>query len=299
MTTICESPAAERTGTRNEILRQLRDIRDLPTLPTIFMRILRILRNPDATVKAIAGTIEADQAISMKVLKLINSSFYGLSRKVDSVQQAIVLLGSTTLKNVVISASVFKALGGESKESQFNREAFWQHSIGCGLIARCLGNHVNCGRDEEGFIAGIIHDIGKVVLDQYFNDKLRQVVKQVRLREISFYQAETEILGTGHPEIGSFLAEQWKLPEKLVEVIAQHHDFAPMSQYASLIALIQISNMLAHKYKVGSGGDDLTPEIEPSVWQHLKLEPHMLDVWEEEILTEIAKGKELLDLMLS
>jgi putative nucleotidyltransferase with HDIG domain len=293
--TMTLSPAADR----DEILQQLKDIRDLPTLPAVFVRIIKALRNPNASVKDIAGVVEADQAITMKILRLINSSFYGLSRSVDSVHQAIVLLGANTLKNVVISASVFKALGSQGTDHSFDREAFWQHSIGCGMIARFLGNRTGHGREEEGFIAGIIHDIGKVVLDQYFHDNLTQVVKEVATRKISFYQAETETLGISHAEIGAYLAETWSLPQKLVEVIASHHQLGSPANHGPLVALVCISDMVARQYGVGSGGDPLVPQFDQGVWNKIGLKPGDLTGWDKEIRTEIEKGKELLEVMMN
>jgi putative nucleotidyltransferase with HDIG domain len=299
MSVIAESPSTPQTKEREEILLELKNIRDLPTLPAVFVRVIRALRNPNASVKDISRVVEADQAIAMKILRLINSSFYGLSRSVDSVHQAIVLLGSNTLKNVVISASVFKALGGGGQDKAFNRESFWQHSIGCGMIARCLGNHVGCCQDEEGFIAGIIHDIGKVVLDQYFHEKFVKVLNHSRQNGVSFYQAEGEVLGTNHSEIGAFLAETWSLPDKLVNVIAHHHHFEAGTEHASIVALVQVSDMLARQYKVGFGGDDQVPLLDAVIWEQLHLTPEQIGEWDEEIQVEIAKGRELLEMMLN
>lgn len=282
---------------QNDIQQQLKEIRDLPTLPVVFVRIMKVLRNSNASVKDIARVVEADQAITMKILRLINSSFYGLSRRMDSVQQAIVLLGANTLKNVVISASVFKALGGNSQNKTFNREAFWQHSIGCGMIARFLGNQTGCGREEEAFISGVIHDIGKVVLDQYFPDRFQAVLDCLRGRQISFYQAETEALGFSHAQVGAALAKIWGLPPNLVDVIGRHHEFEASAKHARLVALIQISNMLARQYQVGSGGDDTLPNVDPLAWHSLSLDPVQIIKWDDQLKMEIAKGAEFLDLM--
>jgi putative nucleotidyltransferase with HDIG domain len=287
------------TAEHDQIRRELKEIRDLPTLPAVFVRVIKALRNPNTSVKDIAAVVETDQAITMKILRLINSSFYGISRSVDSVHQAIVLLGANTLKNVVISASVFKALGGSGKDRIFNREAFWQHSIGCGMIARYLGNRTGHGREEEGFIAGIIHDIGKVVLDQYFHDKLALVAEQVKTKNISFYQAEREVIGISHAEIGAFLAETWSLPEKLVDVIAHHHHPGTPGQNGALTALVAVSDMLARRYGVGSGGDDLIPQIEAATWTQVGVNPGQIDAWDEGLKAEIEKGKELLEVLTS
>lgn len=297
MSTISEVNSPVQTGKRNAIFNELQTITDLPTLPTVFLNIMSLMRNPDTPIKEIARVVESDPAITMKILRLINSSFYGLARTVDSVHQAIVLLGANALKNVVITISIFKVLNGKGKDTIFDREAFWLHSIGCGLVARYLGERLRCGYDEEGFIAGVIHDIGKVVLDKYFHDELASVIKQTHQKGITFYQAEREVLGISHTEIGAYLAENWKLPEKLVDVIARHHDFDPDSEHAQLSALIQVSDMVTRKYHIGSGGDDLVPEVDPLVWQHLNLDQDMLEAWDEELQEEIAKSRELRDLV--
>lgn len=282
-----------------DILQQLTDIQDLPTLPAVFMHITQLMRDSQASIKEISCVVEADQSIAMKILRLINSSFYGLSRSVHSVQQAIVLLGSNTLKNIIITASVFEALGMKGKEAGLNREAFWQHSMGCGMIARCLDGKVNGGHEEEGFISGIIHDIGKVVLDQYFHEKLMAVVRKVQKEPLTFYQAEKDLLGITHAEIGARLAEIWCLPPNLVDVIAHHHAANFDGPHARLAALIQVSDMLVRKHNVGCGGDDLVPEADPRVWPVLDLDPIKLQEWDGDIQGEIVKGKELLNLMLS
>lgn len=300
MPIINEIDSLAQTGNRYAILEQLQSVTDLPTLPPVFLNIMRLMRDPDTPIKEVARVVESDPAIAMKLLRLINSSFYGLARTVDSVHQAIVLLGANALKNVVISVSIFKTMNSQDKSSAiFNREAFWLHSIGCGLAARCLGKRLGFERDEEGFIAGIIHDIGKVVLDKYFHDELAAVVDQVRQKKISFYQAEQEVLGISHAEIGAFLAENWKLPEKLVEVIDRHHNFNPESESAHLAALIQVSDMVTRRYRIGSGGDDLIPDVDPLVWGHLNLALDDLETWDEELRVELDKSKEMQYLIFS
>lgn len=288
----CETVAKEN------LLEQLADIRDLPTLPTVFMRIMRLMQSKETSIREISQVVEMDQSIAMKILRLINSSFYGLSRSVYSVQQAIVLLGANTLKNILITASVFQALSRRSREAGLNREAFWKHAMDCGMIARYLDDKINSGREEEGFICGIIHDIGKVVLDQYFHDKLLAVLSEARKEGISFYQAERELLGVSHAEIGSKLADLWYLPDNLVEVIAQHHELRPDGEYARQAALIQISDMLAHRFQERKGRADPIPEMDPLCWHLLDLDPGQLDAWNDDLKAELEKADELLLLML-
>ncbi len=283
---------------RARILADLENVTDIPTLPTVFLNVMSLVRNPNTTMKEVAAAVETDPAISMKILKLINSAFYGLARTVDSVHQAVVLLGTNTLKNIVMSVSIFKALSDTSVESSFDRVALWQHSIGCGLIARVIEKHQQIDRNEEGFIAGVIHDIGKIVLDRYFPKDLVAVRKAIQGKNISFYQAEKEELGVTHCEIGAILAEKWHLPENLVEIISYHHEINPDSEHARFASLIHISNILARKYGVGSGGDNHIPEFDPTAMEQLDLSLDQLEAWNEEILAEIDMSQELFEALV-
>ncbi len=287
------------TESRNRILDQLKDITDLPTLPNVFLKVMRMMRDPGTPLKEIAQVVESDPAISMKILKLVNSSFYGLSQAVESVQQSIVLLGFSTLKNIMISVSIFKAVGADESESGLDRRAFWEHSIGCGSIARFLEKQLKLGNQEEAFISGIIHDIGKVVLDKYFADDMATVIHCCKQDDISFYRAEREILGVTHAEIGAYLAQDWHVPAKYVEVIARHHTFDPESDRADLVALVHLADALARLYNVGFSGDPTSPKVQSAVLEHLKVNKEILDAWDEDIRSEIEKSKELLDLMLN
>ena len=298
MDNFTEIASPSKSEIKESIIEQLRDIRDLPTLPNVFLNLIRLMRTPETPMKEIANVIETDPATSMKILRLINSAFYGLSRKVDSIHQSVVLLGNKALRNIVASISIFKAMEGGSEKTNFDRKAFWQHSIGCGVFTQYLANRLSTGYNEEGFTSGIIHDIGKIVLDRYFPEEFAAVTQEVRDQKVSFYQAEQQILSTTHPEIGAFLAEFWNLPPKLVEVIAQHHAFDPDSESAQLTAIVQIADMLTHRFQIGSGGDDLIPEVEPLAWQILHTTQEELESWSEEMQAELEKSQELQEMLL-
>jgi putative nucleotidyltransferase with HDIG domain len=295
---IPEEQTSPNAGKRQEILDELQNITDLPTLPTVFLKVMSMMRNPNIPMKEIATTLEADPAISVKLLRLINSSFYGLARKVDSVHQAIVLLGANTLKNVVISVSIFKSVGDQNEQTSFDRTAFWKHSIACGMVGRFLEDKLDLGRSEEGFIAGVIHDIGKIVLDRYFHPDLAAVMKAVDAENLTFHSAERKVLGITHTEIGAHLAEKWQLPEHLVAVIAQHHNIDPESEHAKLAAIVHLADITTRKFSFGSGGDDLIPKTDPSVWDVLDITEENLAEWNEDMEAEIDKSKEMLDALI-
>ncbi|RME00315.1 MAG: HDOD domain-containing protein, partial [Calditrichaeota bacterium] len=160
---------------KENLTRILDNISDLPTLPTVYMRINRLLQSPDSNVSEIARIIESDQAISSKVLRLVNSSFFGFSRKVTQINHAVVLLGFNAVRNTVLSISVFESFKS-SNSGIFDRREFWKHSIATGIIARLLAKELKLGQEEEAFSGGILHDLGKLVLDQHLPKRFARIL---------------------------------------------------------------------------------------------------------------------------
>jgi HD-like signal output (HDOD) protein len=292
-----ETQMTQAAGRREEILNELPLINDLPTLPMVFLKVMTLMRNPNTPMKEIATAVEADPAICVKLLRLINSSFYGMARKIDSVHQAIVLLGSNTLRNVIVSVAIFKSMDGHSENSSFDRMAFWKHSIACGMVGRFLERKLELGQAEEGFIGGVIHDIGKIVLDRYFHKDFNDVLHVVNSEKLTFYGAECKILGITHTEIGAFLGELWNLPEHLVAVIAQHHKLDTESEHAKLTAIVHLADIITRKFKCGSGGDNLIPSTDPAVWNILGITEEETETWNGDIEAEIRKSKEMLEVL--
>ncbi len=192
----------------------------LPTLPLVASRLLEAIADPDSTTSEEIGSIIAlDPALTARTLKLANSDFYGFPRKVGTVELAVVVLGSNTIRDLVLSAAVVQTLDPTSK----SLEALWSHSLACGVAARALADRCRYRLDGEAFAAGMLHDIGKVALRQSFPDRFEAVVGLVRDQGLTMSEAERGVLGSDHAEVGGWLAERWGLPADLVEAIACHH----------------------------------------------------------------------------
>jgi len=224
----------------------------LPTLPLVASRLLESLADPDAaSSEEIGAVIALDPSLTARTLKLANSDFYGFPRKVGTVDLAVVVLGSDTIRDLVLSAAVFQTLDPTWKALA----GLWSHSLACGVAARALADRCRYRLDGEAFAAGVLHDIGKVALCQSYPEQFEAAVALAREQGISMVEAERGVLGSDHAEVGGWLAERWGLPGDLVEAIACHHRPEQARLNPELTSLVAIADWLA-----GRTGNSWPPE---------------------------------------
>ena len=208
----------------DEIKRITRNIITLPTLPTVVAKMIELVDNPKTTAATLGRLISSDQVLTAKILKLANSAFYAFPRRIGTVHLAVVVLGFEIVKDLALSVSVIEQFSkGEDEEETFDVMRFWEHSIGSGVASRMLAAQYGYRVSGEAFTAGLLHDIGKLVLREYLKTEFREVMENVRTKGCSFVEAEQEVLGVTHAEIGGWLVEKWNLPAHLVEAIRTHH----------------------------------------------------------------------------
>ncbi|MFH1488952.1 MAG: HDOD domain-containing protein [Pseudomonadota bacterium] len=208
------------------ILKELDEIETLPTLPPVALKVNAQLQDLDISIKKLSETIEKDQAMASKILKLVNSAFFGLSTRIGNIQHAIVLLGFNTVRNAVVTVSTINTFNTFSKNENihgFDVKTFWKHSITVAATSRHLALLSRLHPPEDAFMGGLLHDIGKFVLFCYFRDEFLKVWEQIRDQGCSFYEAERKVLGISHDRIGGRLAKKWKLPDDIVNAILYHH----------------------------------------------------------------------------
>ncbi len=248
----------------------------LPTLPVVVTQILSLVESPETSAVDVNRVISTDQALAAKVLKLVNSPFYGFSRQISTVTQAVVILGFRTIKSLALSATVFEIFGGRGTQ-RFDRQEFWKHSIGTGVAAQIIAKKMRYPLIEEAFIAGIVHDLGKVVLDQFLPDDFARVLAWRDDKGSSLRAAEKAVLGVDHAAIGGWLAERWKLPPALLHAIAWHHDATKAENTEVLPAIIYLADLLARTRGIGNGGDTVIPDLQEAVWERLQLDQDDLE----------------------
>jgi len=207
---------------RNNKDKLIRRIQQIPTLPIISQKIVSILGNETASFKELVRIIEKDQALAIRILKVANSAFYGFLSKVSSLEHALVILGTREIKSIVLGFSVHNFFS-HSESDAFDRTRFWKHAIICGQVAKLLGRHFNIRDDDSLFLTGLIHDMGKVVIDEYCHEDFLEIIEYVSSNNTTFSKAEKEILGATHYQIAAKLLKQWRFPDKVIMQVLYHH----------------------------------------------------------------------------
>ncbi len=249
---------------KDQLRLQVEKVSNLPTLPGIVTRIAEMVDSPETTGRQLGREIAKDQVISAKVLKLVNSGFYGFSEPISTIQHAVTLLGFNTVKSLVLSSTVLDLM----KDSL---PGLWEHSLACARTCSIIAGHIELDEQEEISTAGLLHDLGKVILRQTMEREFRRIANYVDRADMLFYQAEEKVLGVNHGEMGGWLLEKWALPPKLVEPIVDHHDFRPNRDYAENTAILHLADILCRAQAFGSGGDRKIPRLAPSALETLKL----------------------------
>jgi putative nucleotidyltransferase with HDIG domain len=267
----------------------LNKVKDVPTLPQVLVKLSKLVNDPRSSAKDLGRVVSVDQSQTARLLKLINSSFYGFPRKISSATEAIALLGFNAVKNLCLSISIFDLFADSNGAGGFDRERFWQHSIGCAVGGKVLAKYIGYPEKEELFVAGLLHDIGKVVLDHFFHEEFKQIIKSVQEKDILMLEAEKEVLGFTHTEVGQMLAERWDLPLKLVEPIANHHQPMKSYSFAKESGVVHLADILCRAKDLGWAGDNKIPEIDKGAWEALKLKPSFLDPIMREMEQEFSE----------
>ena len=249
---------------KDQLRLQVEKVSNLPTLPGIVTRIAEMVDSPETTGRQLGREIAKDQVISAKVLKLVNSGFYGFSEPISTIQHAVTLLGFNTVKSLVLSSTVLDLM----KDSL---PGLWEHSLACARTCSIIAGHIELDEQEEISTAGLLHDLGKVILRQTMEREFRRIANYIDRADMLFYQAEEKVLGVNHGEMGGWLLEKWALPPKLVEPIVDHHDFRPNRDYAENTAILHLADILCRAQAFGSGGDRKIPRLAPNVLETLKL----------------------------
>jgi len=277
---------------RQDVLaKKLERMNDLPSLPSVVFEAVHLLHQPDVTIERLISSIQLDQAIVSKILKLVNSSFYGFQGKIGNLSQALVLLGFDAVRNAILSISILDTFSGIDKGSNFDPRLFWLHAVGTGVISQVIGHQLKYPHVEDYFIAGLLHDIGKLAIIKLFPEYFCQILEEVKEKDISIIEGEGAVLGITHAEIGYELASKWILPKEIQEAIGLHHCPWNAKENRAMTATVYLSDCLCRALDIGYGGDSLVPEIDPKALTILGIEPLFVSGCLEDIDLEMERAK--------
>jgi len=257
-----------------KIRHLIQKVNELPTLPGVLLEIESILKNESTDIEKVSSLIERDQSLTTNLLRFANSPYYGLSYHVDTVKKAVVVLGLNSLWHFLVRASVFTFMS-KSESISFDAQGLWRHSLSSAVATKALVGKTNQALQENAFICGLIHDIGKVAIARYLPREMQKVLERIRNSHMATEsEIENEVLGFTHAHVGALLGKKWRLPKEYVEITQLHH--AP--QYGShaihphhmlLRYSVYAANQIVKALSLGRSTDEKAKTIASDTWRIL------------------------------
>jgi len=277
---------------KSDALKKLDRIDDLPTLPVIAMEVNKMLQDYDISIDKLSKTIEKDQSMVPKILKLVNSAFFGFRAKISDINRAVIVLGFNTIRNAIVSISIINAFSKKDILEGFDIAEFWTHSIGVAVTSKHLAKMTGMNRPEDCFTGGLLHDIGKVVLVQYLQDFFKKVWTSAKENNLSFYDAEKKEIPIAHPRIGGYLTKKWQLPAGLVDSVRFHHTPTKSAKDYDLLVIIHAADIIVNSIVEGSPENIDLSKINPEVAELMQPQLDSVSDWYPEVSTEIESACE-------
>ena len=274
----------------SQVYKQLDRIKEIPTLPTIVFELNQHLQNPETSIAKVSETIEKDQAMALKILKLVNSAFYGFRSKVSDVKNAVVLMGFNAVHNAIISVSVVNALPKTLLFQDFEMIEFWKHSLAVAVASKNIAQTSGVESPDNCFVGGLLHDVGKVIMAQNFTEEFVKVWTLMQNEYLSFYEAEQRELPIDHTKIGAYLADRWQLPQGLTDAIRWHHDFQPDNGSTGFMMNIHLADILVNSYEENPDCTIDMGAMHPEVVKFLMAQMENSSDWYANLSDEIEKA---------
>ncbi|MDR3255226.1 MAG: HDOD domain-containing protein [Synergistaceae bacterium] len=272
--------------TRDLIQRRvLKRVKDIPSLPQFVVETLKMLEDPKSSASDVGGRLSKDEGLVVRVLRLANSAYYGLARRITGVSEAISFLGFKTVKSIVLAASVYKFMDSAFSGYSLDRGELWKHSQSVAAASRYLSEKLGICDPEEAYIGGLMHDIGKIVLNDYVRFGYSIILRLVEEDNVPFCEAERQVLGFDHAQVGGLIMEQWNLPDTYTYITTYHHtpwDLpSDMKALQSVVDIVHVSNAICIMLGVGIGADGMQYNVSPESLERLGLSESVESIMSE------------------
>lgn len=251
------------------IERVIKGVQQVPSLSAVVLEVLASFDRENIEIAGLVQKLGRDQGLTARVLRVANSPFYGISGKVGSVGEAVVVLGFHNVRSLVAAAGIIHQFPAAEGEDRLDRLAFWQHGIGTGVCAQALAKKLNMDQ-ALAFTAGLLHDVGRLVLDAYFREDFAATMAHCAAEDVALLEAERAVLGLDHGMVGYELAKRWKFPAAIQQAIRDHHQ--PERETAALTDLVHVANTLCHALDFGNSGYEMVPSLSSAAWTRLGLD---------------------------
>jgi putative nucleotidyltransferase with HDIG domain len=276
----------------------LASIHEIPPFPQVVVKAMEIISNPNYKVSDLLEVIRLDQSITANILKLCNSAYFGLPRNISSLKEAVVYLGTVQLRQVLLASGVKDTFDRPDKGYSYFAGELWQHAIACALMAQVLYRHLRLPLEENSvFTAALLHDVGKVVLSAYVSREFADIEKLVNEENMPFHDAERQVLGFDHAEIGGRLAELWQFPEVISTAIRFHHQPEKASKPHRLLSeLIALSDCLVLMLGCGTAVDGLSYTMPHLLVDKLKIKKNDIEILMVKFQEEMSNAREMIEI---
>ena len=271
-------------GQRDRLRRQIQRLDNLPSLPMVVQKVLQMVNSDSASGRDLSAEIEQDAALTARVLKLVNSAFYGGSGAVSMISHALVLLGFEVVKGVVLSASVFDMMNAQLM-------GLWEHSLGCGIAAKTIAEHTGRCEPEEASVCGLLHDIGKLAFTSEVPKSYARITEATSTTNHFLLDLEREVLATDHAEAGGWLAKRWNLPPGLVMPIRHHHQPQKAEDDLDRVCIVHTADILIKAQGFGFSGDEKVTPLDPFAREHLALSIDDIEAIVKKMAPEITRAE--------
>ena len=257
------------------VREKIENIMALPTIPKVLNRLLAVIENPRVSLNEISNFIAGDPALTTKVLRMVNSPVYGFPGRISSVNQAVILLGLTVVKGLLLGVSVFDLM-------QKTMIGLWEHSIGCAIFSRIIAVKKGHKEPDELSVDGLLHDIGKVFLVLQFPEEYQKALAESQRDDLTIYNAERNHFNTTHSSVGSWMARKWRFPASLIDVIEYHHKPQLAKSTPLESSIVHLADILVRARGYGFPGDNLVVPVEAVAWDILGLnEADLVEIFAE------------------
>lgn len=271
-------------------------IRHLATLPVVALEIMRLAEDPDSTADDVNRVITNDPALTTRILKVVNSTFYGLPRTVASIERGVLLLGLNAVKNVAVAASLHKVFQADEIGGDFDARDLWKHSVAVATGARLIAEKTSLSSSDEAFLAGLIHDVGIIVEMQACRPQFVEVIASLSADDdLNFRQAEEQVLGATHEMFGAVLCRRWRFPVILRSVVGHHHRPLDLPEEERVLpAIVHVADILAARIGAGYTRTVETTQVDPQILSLLNLDEADVEAIAEALPAAIEEAQQLL-----
>ncbi len=270
-------------------------VKHIPAFPKVAQQVMAVMDNPETSARDLAEIIQYDQAITANVLKICNAAYFGLPRKVSSLDEAVVVIGQDILKDIIITSSSARFYkGAVGAGYQLGQGELWKHSVACAIMARLIAARVGGVDPGNAFTAGLLHDIGKRILSSFVADDFNRIIEKTE-QGMAFSEAETEVIGITHSELGGMIMDKWKFPEEIIAAVKNHHAEDVLSM-GNLSVVVGLANSLVISMGIGVGVDGLATRMRGEKLKEMGLDERNLDLLMAELVTEMEKAEDLFNI---